>query len=85
MIMIILIIDTVNSKSNCNDYDIDFVNGLSKNEGKLLMCLNGVWGAFCENSLGISEANVICQQLGYQIGIIIQRSLQKNIYLIFIL
>ncbi len=83
--IIIIIIDTKIVNSNCSDYDINLINGLSTNEGKLFMCLNGVWGAFCENSLGISEANVICQQLGYQIGIIIQRSLQKNIYLIFIL
>ncbi len=77
--IIFIIIDTTIINSNCSDYDIDLVNGLSKNEGKLLMCLNGVWGAFCDNSLGSSEANVICQQLGYQIGI--YKALSNNINL----
>ena len=29
------------------------------------MCLNEVWGSFCENSLDSRDANVVCQQLGY--------------------
>ena len=29
------------------------------------MCYNGVWGTFCEGSLGDEGAHVICRQLGY--------------------
>ena len=41
------------------------MNGPSVSEGKVLMCLNGVWGSFCPNSLDNNDAKVVCQQLGY--------------------
>ena len=41
------------------------MNGPSASEGKVVMCLNGVWGSFCPSSLDNNDAKVVCYQLGY--------------------
>ncbi|XP_019860164.1 PREDICTED: deleted in malignant brain tumors 1 protein-like [Amphimedon queenslandica] len=50
--------------SNCTDYDVRLVDGEFHNEGKVEICLNDIWGTFC-NSL---DANMICQEVGYSNG-----------------
>ena len=52
--------------SHCADYDVRLVDGATANEGKVQMCINGVWGIVCLNSLYIFDIGVICYQLGYQ-------------------
>ena len=51
---------------HCSDYDIKLVDGPSANEGKVLMCINRVWGALCNNNINSTDAAVICRQLGYR-------------------
>ncbi|XP_019849591.1 PREDICTED: deleted in malignant brain tumors 1 protein-like [Amphimedon queenslandica] len=51
--------------SNCTNYDVKLVGGETGNEGKALMCLNGVWGAFCNNSYTRSISDIICNNAGY--------------------
>ena len=53
------------TNTNCTDYDIKLVNNSISNEGKLMMCINGVWGVFCYNSITTNDAKVICKHLGY--------------------
>ena len=53
------------TNTNCTDYDIKLVNNSILNEGKLMMCINGVWGVFCRNSLTKHDAKEICKHLGY--------------------
>ena len=44
-------------------------------EGRLEVCLDGVWGTVCDSSFGVAEARVVCRQLGYSTtGIIILKS-----------
>lgn len=57
--------DTNAQNSNCTDYEVQLIDGDSANEGKVLVCINGVWGLLCSNSIGRTDANVICNQLGY--------------------
>ena len=44
------------------------VDGDTANEGKVLMCINGVWGALCHSGLSTVDAAVICVTAGYQKG-----------------
>uniref|UniRef100_A0A1X7U210 SRCR domain-containing protein n=1 Tax=Amphimedon queenslandica TaxID=400682 RepID=A0A1X7U210_AMPQE len=51
--------------SNCIDYDVKLVGGETGNEGKVLMCLNGVWGTLCDNGFNTNDAGVVCNNAGY--------------------
>ena len=53
------------TNTNCTDYDIQLVNNSISNGGKLMMCINGVWGVFCYNSITTNDAQMICKHLGY--------------------
>ncbi|XP_019861855.1 PREDICTED: neurotrypsin-like, partial [Amphimedon queenslandica] len=55
---------------NCTDYTVRLVDGATAREGKVQICLNRVWGAFCkrDNSNYNVDANIICRELGYNTG-----------------
>ena len=49
----------------CNDGDVRLASGNSPLEGRVLICLLGVWGTVCDDSWGIPDAQVVCRSLGY--------------------
>ena len=55
--------------SNCTDYDVQLVDGPSLNEGRVIMCINGVWGTLCDSYFSYNDVGVICLELGYQRGL----------------
>ena len=66
--LVILQTDTVND--NCTHGDLriasrsDDESALSS-EGRLEICVNGVWGTICDFKYGTRDAKVACRQLGY--------------------
>ena len=38
-------------------------DGASSIEGRVEVCLNGVWGTVCDNNWGPPDAKVVCRQL----------------------
>ena len=53
------------SFSNCTTGEIRLTDGTTQYEGRVEVCINGVWGAVCDNGWDTAEANAVCHQLGY--------------------
>ena len=48
------------------DGDIRLIDGPNPLEGRVEICLNRAWGTVCNNSFSLSDAEVVCTQLGYR-------------------
>ena len=46
-------------------YDIRLVGGAYAWEGRVEVSVNGEWGTVCSPTINITDANVMCRQLGY--------------------
>ena len=51
--------------TDCTDGDIRLVGGSSELEGRVEVCVDGVWGTVCSDLWGTEESSVACRQLGF--------------------
>ena len=54
---------------SCTHGAVRLVGGRSSNEGRVEICINGVWGTVCHSSWSSSDARVVCRQLGFPVGV----------------
>ncbi len=55
--------------ASCNDGDIRVVGGDSETYGRVELCLLGQWGSVQDEDWSVSDATVVCKQLGLDTGI----------------
>ena len=49
----------------CTNGDIRLVDGIIENEGRVEICVNGVWGTICDQGWDKTDAHIACKQLGH--------------------
>ena len=65
LLLLIIFHALCTAEPQCNETDVRLMDGSTPSNGRVEICVNGIWGSVCDDNWGIKDANVVCQQLGY--------------------
>ena len=54
---------------SCTHGALRLVGGRTSNEGRVEICINGVWGTVCHSGWSSNDARVVCRQLGFPLDV----------------
>ena len=54
--------------SNCKEGAVRLVNGSTQQSGRLEVCTNNIWGSVCGDGFDVTDAHVVCRELGLGIS-----------------
>ena len=49
----------------CTDGSVRLQNGTTTREGRVEVCVKGVWGTVCDDEWSEPDARVVCRELGF--------------------
>ena len=49
----------------CNHGSVRLRGGTYSYEGRVEVCVSGVWGSVCDDGWGVADAKVACRKVGY--------------------
>ena len=50
---------------DCQDGEVRLQDGTASSNGRVELCLNGIWGSVCSSQWDDTDASVVCRELGY--------------------
>ena len=50
--------------TGCTEGTIQLVDGADRSEGRVEICIDDKWGTVCDQMWDVSDAAVVCRQLG---------------------
>ena len=54
--------------NNCQEGAVRLVNGSTQQSGRLEVCTNNIWGTVCGDGFDVTDAYVVCRELGLGIS-----------------
>ena len=64
----IYILFPISDPGSCKEGDVRLVNGTIVSNGRLEVCVNGVWGSVCTSGFTSIDGIVVCRQIGHNSG-----------------
>ena len=52
-------------EQGCSESEVQLVDGRTEKDGRVEICLNGIWGSVCDDNWDERDATVVCRQLGF--------------------
>ena len=50
---------------SCEEGTIRLANGVIEQEGRVEVCINGLWASICDKSWDKTDAHIVCREMGY--------------------
>ena len=62
---VIIITSNLDSGECTKEGEVRLVDGIIEQEGRIEVCVNGVWGSICDDGWDKTDAHVLCRQMGH--------------------